>query len=81
MPVDPICGKHIERQRAHTAIDFRGITYYLCCPQCQAAFERALERFVRSEIGERTKSNLLPKSDTESVGFVYTTIVARNPMQ
>ncbi|MCL4395843.1 MAG: YHS domain-containing protein, partial [Chloroflexi bacterium] len=55
--IDPVCGKRIKRQRAHIAIDYRGVTYYLCCPRCQADFERAPEKFARPEVGETTKSS------------------------
>ena len=44
---DPVCGKRITRNRAHIAIEHGGETYYLCCPHCQAEFERAPERYVR----------------------------------
>ena len=54
MLMDPVCGKRIKRQRAHIAIDYNGITYYLCCPRCQADFERAPEKFARPEVGEKT---------------------------
>ncbi len=57
MLTDPVCGKRIKRQRAHIAIDYRGVTYYLCCPRCQADFERAPEKFARAELGEKTKSH------------------------
>ena len=54
MLVDPVCGKRIKRQRAHIAIDYRGTTYYLCCPHCQADFERTPEKFARTQFGEKT---------------------------
>ncbi len=55
MLVDPVCGKRVKRERAHIAIDYQHITYYLCCPHCQADFERSPEKFVRPEWGEPTK--------------------------
>ena len=44
---DPVCGKRINRNKAHIAIEYRGQEYYLCCPQCQSTFERDPERFVK----------------------------------
>ena len=39
---DPVCGKRIHRGRAHIHIEYEHVTYYLCCPLCQAeAEERA----------------------------------------
>lgn len=54
MLIDPVCGKRIKRQRAHIAIDLEGTTYYLCCPRCQADFEREPKKFARPEWGEKT---------------------------
>jgi len=45
---DPVCGKRITRNGAHILIEHGGERYYLCCPQCQAAFERTPERYVRT---------------------------------
>lgn len=57
MLVDPVCRKRIKRERAHIAIDYERVTYYLCYPRCQADFEREPERFARPESGEPTKRN------------------------
>ena len=58
MLIDPVCGKRVKRNRAHIAIDYGGVTYYLCCPRCQADFERAPEKFARPEFGEKSKTSL-----------------------
>ena len=58
---DPVCGKRIKRNRAHVAIDYSGVTYYLCCPRCQADFERAPEKFARAEMGEKTPKATLAR--------------------
>ena len=55
MLIDPVCGKRIKRNHAHVALDYDGVTYYLCCPNCQADFERAPEEFARAAFGEKTK--------------------------
>lgn len=53
MLVDPVCGKRMKRNHAHIALEYNGVTYYLCCPNCQADFERAPDQFARAECGER----------------------------
>ena len=37
---DPVCGKHINRNKAHIVVEHEGRQYLLCCPLCQAEFER-----------------------------------------
>lgn len=49
---DPVCEKRINRHSAQTAIEYEGITYYLCCPLCQAEFERDPARYARPEMGQ-----------------------------
>ncbi len=51
--VDPVCGKHINRNKAHMVVTYEGNEYYLCCPLCQATFEREPEKFLRRVRGER----------------------------
>ncbi len=53
---DPVCGKRINRNKAHIAIDYRGHTYYLCCPQCQSAFEREPKKYARAAKAAREAS-------------------------
>lgn len=52
---DPVCGKRLHRGRAHIVIEYEGVDYLLCCPQCQAQFERNPKTYARSEFGEKTK--------------------------
>lgn len=44
---DPVCGKPINRNKAHIAIEYRDKVYYLCCPECQSVFERDPEEYAR----------------------------------
>ena len=39
---DPVCGKRMNR-------------YFLCCPQCQAQFERSPKTFAKPELGEKAR--------------------------
>ena len=52
---DPVCGQRIRRDRAHARIEFERVTYYLCCPRCQAAFEAEPGRYAQPQLGERVK--------------------------
>jgi YHS domain-containing protein len=82
MLTDPVCGKRIKRQRAHIAIDFRGVTYYLCCPRCQTDFERAPDKFARPETGEKTKSSSVrSQTDRRDSEPTRTVTVVRGPAQ
>ena len=44
---DPVCGKRINRNKAHIVLEYKGKEYPLCCPVCQAEFERAPEKHLR----------------------------------
>jgi P-type Cu+ transporter len=47
MPVrDPVCGKRINRNKAHITIEYRGEEFHLCCATCQATFERDPEEYA-----------------------------------
>jgi YHS domain-containing protein len=53
---DPVCGKRIHRNHAHAHIEYERITYYLCCPLCQAEFQAAPGQFARPEFGDRANT-------------------------
>ncbi|MEF8730514.1 MAG: YHS domain-containing protein [Candidatus Accumulibacter meliphilus] len=44
---DPVCGKRINCNKAHITIEYKGNEYPLCCPICQAEFERDPERYLQ----------------------------------
>jgi YHS domain-containing protein len=52
---DPVCGKRIQRGKAHVVIEYEGFNYYLCCPKCQIEFEHNLKRYARPELGEKAR--------------------------
>ena len=43
--LDPVCGMDVEVGKATTA-EYRGETYYFCCPHCQQAFEGSPEQYL-----------------------------------
>lgn len=54
---DPVCGKRMNRGKAHAVIEYEGVAYFLCCPQCQGQFERAPRSYARPELGEKLKKS------------------------
>ncbi len=32
---DPVCGKRMNRGKAHIIIKYEGVAYSLCCAKCQ----------------------------------------------
>ncbi len=44
---DPVCGKRINRNKAHITVEYKGKNYMLCCPICQAEFEKDPEKYLR----------------------------------
>jgi YHS domain-containing protein len=43
----PVCGKRINCNKAHVTIEYQGLEYLLCCPVCQAEFERDPEKYLK----------------------------------
>jgi YHS domain-containing protein len=43
------CGTRLNRNKAHIKIIYMAEEYLVCCPLCQAAFEREPEKFVRAK--------------------------------
>ena len=52
---DPVCGKRLNRGKAYAIAGHEGVNYFLCCPRCQAEFERSPQRYARPELGEKVK--------------------------
>lgn len=44
---DPVCGKRINRNKAHMIVRYKGFDYLLCCPLCQSHFEKNPEKYIR----------------------------------
>ena len=53
MITDPVCGKRINRSKAHAVVEYEGVDYSVCCPLCQAEFERSPRRYAKPEMGEK----------------------------
>ena len=46
---DPVCGRKVNRNKAYARLEYKDETYYLCCPKCQAEFEKDPEKCLRQE--------------------------------
>lgn len=55
MLIDPVCEKRMNRGRAYVIIEHEGVAYSLCCPLCQAEFERSPEAYAKPEWGRPVK--------------------------
>jgi len=55
---DPVCGKRINRGKAHAAVEYNHFLYFLCCPVCQAQFEKEPRRYAKPDIGVRVKQGV-----------------------
>jgi YHS domain-containing protein len=52
---DPVCGKKVNPNKAYARVEYRGETYYLCCPLCQREFERDPDKFIRANSHKRLR--------------------------
>ncbi len=47
---DPVCGKKINKNKAHAKVKYNKQIYYLCCPLCQAEFESQPMKYIKNTI-------------------------------
>ena len=52
---DPVCGKRMNRGKAHVVILYEGYRFFICCPRCQTEFEHNLQLYARPELGQKVK--------------------------
>ncbi len=45
---DPVCGKKINPNKAYAKVKYGRENYYLCCPLCQAEFEKNPVKFINN---------------------------------
>jgi len=43
---DPVCKMDVKKPLAYYLTRYRGTTYYFCCSQCKAMFEKNPERYI-----------------------------------
>ena len=44
---DPVCGRRLNRNKAHIVIEYKGQEYLLCCPLCQSEFEKDPDKYLQ----------------------------------
>jgi xanthine dehydrogenase accessory factor len=44
--IDPVCGMEVEIDGARQTAEYKGTTYYFCCPGCKGRFLKHPERFI-----------------------------------
>ena len=49
MPIDPVCGMTVERERAAAMSEYKGVTYCFCAPGCKTAFDEDPEKHVHAK--------------------------------
>ncbi|MFC1864362.1 permease [Chloroflexota bacterium] len=47
LAIDPVCGMNVEIGKA-TKTEYKGETYYFCCPHCQQAFESRPQEYLEA---------------------------------
>ncbi|MFX1475366.1 MAG: heavy metal translocating P-type ATPase metal-binding domain-containing protein [Promethearchaeota archaeon] len=45
MAKDPVCNMEVEETSKYWT-DYKGQTYYFCCPGCKARFEKDPEKYL-----------------------------------
>ena len=45
-PIDPVCGMHVEEEKAAARVEHKGATYYFCSAGCKERFEENPEKFL-----------------------------------
>lgn len=46
MATDPVCGMEVDPEEAPAKTEYKGETYYFCCPPCKESFEKEPEKYV-----------------------------------
>lgn len=50
---DPVCGDWLTFTKSHATVYYRGETYHMCSPLCEALFKRDPDRQLHDPIGHR----------------------------
>lgn len=55
MHYDPVCKRRMNPNKAYVKIHYEGEIYYLCCPLCQAEFEKDPKKYVERGTKKRVR--------------------------
>ncbi|MEE8390913.1 MAG: YHS domain-containing protein [Anaerolineae bacterium] len=48
MAQDMVCGMTVDPATAAAKAEYKGQTYYFCCPGCKATFEKDPEKYLEA---------------------------------
>lgn len=46
---DPVCGMKVDTDKASGSSEYRGETYYFCCPECKQKFDESPQRYAAQQ--------------------------------
>ncbi len=46
IPIDPVCGMTVQPSEAVGVSEYKGLTYYFCCAECKAIFDKNPASYV-----------------------------------
>lgn len=46
MTQDPVCGMDVQPEQAAGQSEYKGHTYYFCCPGCKEKFDQEPRRYT-----------------------------------
>jgi len=52
MAKDPVCNMEVDEATASAKTEYKGKTYYFCCPPCKDAFDKEPDKYVKEEPGK-----------------------------
>ncbi|NOY98425.1 MAG: YHS domain-containing protein [Chloroflexi bacterium] len=51
MAIDPVCKMEVDEKSVTTTSEYKGQTYYFCCPNCKASFDKDPEQYLGQHEG------------------------------
>ena len=48
---DPVCGMKVDDQKAASQSTYEGNTYYFCCEDCKAKFDKDPQQYASKNAG------------------------------
>lgn len=46
---DPVCGSEIDPATSANSSEYKGQTYYFCCPGCKRSFDKDPEKYLTKD--------------------------------
>jgi YHS domain-containing protein len=53
---DPVCGMDVQPEQSAGQSEYKGQTYYFCCPVCKQKFDQEPQRYADSQQAMTAKS-------------------------